>query len=303
MSRDYLPIILFVLPILWIVSITLMIDYLMVGIILNGITIFVAFICTIKYSGIRRRLKKENKKEITTVSSDFEEKYSFIYAKKFRDNNIEVFLKSLNKDIHYKVRKDPRLEDEVLKNVSNMCRYLDIRHSWLTIYDEIYWKMNEQTKCDLFNAVLVGGRHHSIIFKGLFGTVGNSGCNIEPSVRISLKERFAGNGTKIVMNNIAFEDGFSVHSRNKDVVDLIVTEELMNCIMKIYEESNLDFFITIKGNAIYYQFFTGSQTDVRNFQHKNFLFCYYYAIKIMEETSKIINKNLSQIEASILKLE
>ncbi len=379
MSRDYLPIILFVLPILWIVSITLMIDYLMVGIILNVITIFVAFFCTIKYTGIRRKNKIDEKKEVANVYSDFEEKYNFInenyieplknvkknnkgkriylmmvliglilsivfrnyiftkidytsgafiilglivvykfldndkwkdiYTEKFKDNAIANFLKSLNKNIHYShsVRKYPQTENEDAKNVSDVCKYVDIKHGWTTIDDEIRWVTNDEIKCNLFSVLLedlfYNGTGKHTVFKGLLGYARNNDYNIEQSICISLKERFAGNGTKIVMNNIAFEDIFSVHSRNKDAVDLIVTEELMNCIMKIYEESNLDFFITMKGNAIYYQFFTGSQTDVKNFQHKNHLFCYYYSIKMMEETSKIINKNISQIEVSALKSE
>lgn len=365
MSRDYLPIILFVLPILWIVSITLMIDYLMVGIILNGITIFVAFICTIKYTGIRRKNKIDEKKEVANVYSDFEEKYNFInenyieplknvkknnkgkriylmmvliglilsivfrnyiftkidyttgaliilglvaiykcldndkwkeiYIEKFKDNVIGNFLKSLNKNIYYShsVRQYPETENEDAKNVSDMCKYMDIKHICVTIDDETHWHINKEMSADIYSTLLVG-RRYRMLFKGLFGCVRNNQYNIEPSVRISLKERFAGSGTKITMANIDFEDRFSVHSRNKEAVDLIVTEELMNCIMELYKESNIDFFITIKGNEIYYQFFTGSQTDVKSFQHKNHLFCYYYAIKMMEETSKIINKNMSK---------
>ena len=377
MNNSYVPLLLFMIPIVWLIALALLVEYPMVGIVLYIISMLVVFFLALKYIMSKIKLKKWfNKSNISSENYELEQKYNEIFKKyilplepsrkkckfltivlnvalismsvviflgiyivlytpigyvellltlficfviywwlsdekwkkpyinNFKDDVLANFLYSLNKGIRYKheVRKGSH---EDVKNVTRICKDADLwshkASARITIDTEIDWKLNEEKSFKLFDILLHMVRYRfgrrrrgQIMFKGLLGWTDLDNYVIESSIRIAPKLRFDGRGTEVTMNNSRFESVMAVHCRDSLLAASIVTNKLMNCIANLYEESGLDFFITIKGKNIYYEFFTGSQTYVNKQKnlHKRQLYCYYYAIKMMEETSIIINESI-----------
>lgn len=124
MNKDYMPLIFFMIPILWIISIVLMIDYLVIGIILN-IIVVLSTIYLIKRNSHSSRVVIDN------IPNDIEEKYNIV----FRDYILPL----------EKYRKKDKVKQIILYILLAICILLLILENLVGIYifpvDTTFWAL------------------------------------------------------------------------------------------------------------------------------------------------------------------
>ena len=76
---------------------------------------------------------------------------------------------------------------------------------------------------------------------------------------------------------------------------MFLPRELLEYLASIYEKTGINFTIWFKNNKIFYIFPKGHDirtNELNKEEYKRYLFTYYYAVKIMQETSRIMQEKL-----------
>lgn len=129
------------------------------------------------------------------------------------------------------------------------------------------------------------------LFKGLFANI-NCEKNIgETKILIThntcnkKREKY-----KVQLDNIQFENNFTVFSENKELARKVLTQEVIQMILAFYNNHHIIFDITITNDQIYFRFFTNHIFDTDIFEkevnkHPILLYCYIIDF-ILEFTRK-----------------
>lgn len=104
-------------------------------------------------------------------------------------------------------------------------------------------------------------------------------------------------GLKIFGNISAFEKYFSLLTTNKQFADSIITENVKEALVQLYEEYEIPFEISVKDNFIYIRVATGPLFENNNSRlsiaNKEKLYEDYMILKTVMDMIKKINNILN----------
>lgn len=100
------------------------------------------------------------------------------------------------------------------------------------------------------------------IFNGLFGKIELS-KSINSSLNITRNPRFSFlNSEKLEMDSYEFEKNFNVYTNNSIIAMQLLTLDVQEDILELYNKYSIDFHISIVDNQMYLLFNTGSMFEV-----------------------------------------
>lgn len=135
------------------------------------------------------------------------------------------------------------------------------------------------------------------IFNGLFGKINldksiNSNLNITRDYGFSLF-----NKQKLEMDSYEFEKKFNVYTNNNIIAMQLLTADIQEDILTLYDRYKIDFHIIIMHNKMYILFNTGSMFEVFSSKNNpNEVLGKYF--DIMKFVYKLVNKLLNTIEST-----
>ncbi len=133
------------------------------------------------------------------------------------------------------------------------------------------------------------------IFNGLFGKI-NLSKSINTTIYVTRAYGFF-NEQKLEMDSYEFEKAFSVYAENKITAMQLLTSDVQEDILELYNKYKIDFNIIIRNDKMYVLFETGSMFEIFSTRNNpNEVLEEYF--EIMKFIYKLVDKILKTIDST-----
>ena len=133
------------------------------------------------------------------------------------------------------------------------------------------------------------------IFNGLFGKI-NLSKSINTTIYVTREYGFF-DEQKLEMDSYEFEKAFSVYAENKITAMQLLTSDVQEDILELYNKYKIDFNIIIRNNKMYVLFETGSMFEIFSTRNNpNEVLEEYF--EIMKFIYKLVDKILKTIDST-----
>lgn len=218
----------------------------------------------------------------------FEDKKQKRAYKEFKVKILNEFIKQINEDYIYVPDKIRDFGMKELYDKSN----LDKKYESLVQKDYIEGYLESGTFLKMCFLDVVNSKLERVeYFRGLFAVL-----MIKNQIDVDMK--IVSNGTRVFeesgrveTDSAIFEQYFDVYEDSRFKTFKFLTPEIMNILVKFYEEFKLRFEISIKKDTIYIRFFSGdifgNAVKETFLSRKNLYMCYSILKLIMDITKEI----------------
>lgn len=219
----------------------------------------------------------------------FEDKKQKRAYKSFKVKVLNEFIKQINKDYIYVPDK---IRDFGMKELYDKSE-LDKKYESLLQKDYVEGYLESGTFFKMCYIDSVNSKIAEVeYFKGLFAVL-----MIKNQIDVDMK--IVKNGTKIweesgrvETDSAIFEQYFDVYENSRFKTFKFLTPEIMNILVKFYEEFKLRFEITIKKDTVYIRFFSGDifgNAVKESFLSRKDLYMCYSILKLIMDITKEID--------------
>lgn len=209
--------------------------------------------------------------------------------------------------------------NKLLANFVDELDYIPLKSMPSEIYDEADYEgyYNEYSSDDYFEGKICGQKiimadllveeettekdmdgneekKSRTVFNGLFGKI-NLNKSINCNLKITRDYGFSSNEQKVEIDSNEFEKIFNVYSNNNIITMQLLTADIQEAILELYNKYKIDFYIFIKNDKMYILFNTESMFEVFSIQHTPTEVLEKY-FEIMKFVYKLVEKMLTTIE-------
>ena len=227
-----------------------------------------------------------NGEDIEQFNNDYKEKFVNKMLENFIEELDYIPLKSLSRNVFdeakYGGRYNKYYSDDYFEGKINNKK---IVMADLNVQEEIKKKDkdgNETTET-------------TTIFNGLFGKI-NLSKSINTTIYVTREYGFF-DEQKLEMDSYEFEKAFSVYAENKITAMQLLTSDVQEDILELYNKYKIDFNIIIRNDKMYVLFETGSMFEIFSTRNNpNEVLEEYF--EIMKFIYKLVDKILKTIDST-----
>jgi len=176
---------------------------------------------------------------------------------KYKNEVIKSFITSINPEMSY----DNNVKKYLYTGLYKQSGFKDSASDRTYITDCIEYELNCGDKVTMFDLHLQHhgyGRNSSIseVFEGMFAKITRE-KNIGNKILIE-RNKFIKGKNRIKSDMPGFELFFDLYAEDKNAADMMISNDIKEEILRLYQIYGIMFEISIKGNELFIRFFTGA---------------------------------------------
>lgn len=225
-------------------------------------------------------------------------KYNDIYINGYKERVIKEFISNVSHNLNYYANGN-----EQMLNYYENAEFKDKEFNNFFTDDYIEGNIDNGSFLQLTNFALRNltekGEFKEVIYEGIFSvTEINKKLPDKIYIRNNQHHLFS-DSNEVELDSNKFEKYFSVYSNSNILVLEILTHDVMEDLVKFYEEYKIKFEIILKNNKIYIRFDTGVMFEpniLKKSNDMNTIWLYSNVINFVIDLTNEINNILNNIE-------